>query len=287
MRRTASFLALFTTLCLVGAPPAFAGLQEDLSVASAYGHLWRVKALVDAGADINARDPEGYTALTWAAQHGHTDIADYLMGRYAQVNAVDRGGYTPLMWAAQEGHANVVETLLRHGANPYVKDGRGNTPLTLARMAGNTRAYTIIGDVMNKMPMRGDWTTNYWPGQYEVKATNLIPSGLLTDQNWQYRRSRAHSSLMAEGSRFFGDYRNYVNATASHLGWTRMYDLNDPDMEIGKHLTFMYANLKKGVDLTRARRDWGRARSIQDVRGESLFQLYMNRADRILQDAGY
>ncbi|MEB3222647.1 MAG: hypothetical protein VKS61_11265, partial [Candidatus Sericytochromatia bacterium] len=63
--------------------------------------------------------------------------------------------------------------------------------------------------------------------------------------------------------------------------------LNDPDMEIGKYLNAMYANVMKARDLARARRDLGRAKNVQDARGESLFSRYVIEADKILRDAGW
>ncbi|MEB3327829.1 MAG: ankyrin repeat domain-containing protein [Candidatus Sericytochromatia bacterium] len=310
------------------APPAqahvnqAADMNRELLVAAAYGHLWRVRSLVEGGANVNWRDEEGYTPLTWAAQHGHTAVVDYLLGRFAGLNPSDKTGYTPLMWAAQEGHTGVVELLLRRGANPYVQDARGANALTLARWSGNERVYAILREAMGQAnplasppvaaiarPMVQGPPPGYGaplpPGgqpplaqppriQYEppVVAPPVYETFQALPLNKDHgalvaKKSWAVSRLADESYRFRADYASYVQATATHLGWNAMGTLNDPDMEIGKYLNAMYANVMKGRDLTRARRDLGRAKNVQDARGESLFSRYIIEADKILRDAGW
>jgi hypothetical protein len=119
-------------------------LNQELHAAAAYGDLGRVQALVGAGADIHARDWEGYTPLTWAAQHGRTDVVNYLLSRFAQPNAVDRWGYTPLMWAVQQGHTTVAAMLLAKGANARASTPYGVTPQVLATYAAGGASRGLI-----------------------------------------------------------------------------------------------------------------------------------------------
>jgi ankyrin repeat protein len=46
--------------------------------AAAGGHAGTVKALMEAGADVNAKTPEGATASMYAAKYGHTEIVEIL-----------------------------------------------------------------------------------------------------------------------------------------------------------------------------------------------------------------
>jgi ankyrin repeat protein len=62
-----------------------------------------VKILVAAGADINAKETQGRTALHGAAQWGLTDLVKFLAANSADVNAADRRGLSPLDYA--EGRA--------------------------------------------------------------------------------------------------------------------------------------------------------------------------------------
>ena len=45
------------------------------------GHRAIVQALIDKGADVNAKDNDDWTALMWAAGNGHTDIAGALIDK--------------------------------------------------------------------------------------------------------------------------------------------------------------------------------------------------------------
>ena len=53
-----------------------------------------IKMLVNAGADVNARDREGESALIWAAQFGHTDIMEILLKAGADPSIKDNAGRT-------------------------------------------------------------------------------------------------------------------------------------------------------------------------------------------------
>ncbi len=67
---------------MLAAAGADVNTQSDgltvLMYAANWGDLELVKVLVEGGADINARDRYGRTALTFASGHEHTEIAEYL-----------------------------------------------------------------------------------------------------------------------------------------------------------------------------------------------------------------
>jgi len=70
------------------------------------------------GADVNAQNEDGDTALMFAAGNGHIEIVQELLAKGADVNAKDRYGKTALMWADQvfQGNENIVQLLLAKGA---------------------------------------------------------------------------------------------------------------------------------------------------------------------------
>lgn len=73
-------------------------------------------ALLDNGADVNARNQAGETPLHRAAWSGYTDVLRLLLAKNADINAVDKTGTTPLRRAMLSRH-EVVERILReHGA---------------------------------------------------------------------------------------------------------------------------------------------------------------------------
>ena len=83
------------------------------------------------GANVDAVDEYGDTALMIAAWNGHTAIVNTLAGTHgANVDARDRYGWTALMRAANNGHTDVVTALAgTHGADVEAVDRDGRTAL--------------------------------------------------------------------------------------------------------------------------------------------------------------
>jgi ankyrin repeat protein len=115
----------------------------DVNAANRFGHtaLWCaamngradvVGALLQGGADVNKADVKGCAPLSFAAS---ASIAKMLIERGADVNAANRLGGTALLLAAQEGHADVVEALLQAGADVNKADENGLAPLCVAASA--------------------------------------------------------------------------------------------------------------------------------------------------------
>ena len=86
-----------------------------LIFASNRGHSGIVKALLAAGADVNAATDYGRTALITACEDGHLEAARALVAAGANVNAADQGGRTPLNCARSHHNATAnpaIEALL-------------------------------------------------------------------------------------------------------------------------------------------------------------------------------
>jgi Ankyrin repeats (3 copies) len=105
-------LALFAFSLLFGDD-----INDDLLAATRKGDLPAVKALLDKGADVNAKSPYGSTPLFFACDRGHTEIIKLLLDRGADVNVEDTFYHaTALTWAIEKKRIEIVKILLDHGA---------------------------------------------------------------------------------------------------------------------------------------------------------------------------
>lgn len=70
---------------------------------------------------LDARDSDGRTPLSYAAENGHDDIARFLLAKGAEAQSGGTLGRMPLHWAALKGHSEVVRLLLAAGVDPLIK----------------------------------------------------------------------------------------------------------------------------------------------------------------------
>ena len=105
-----------------------------------------VRALVAQGADVNAAQPDGTTALHWAARTGDIDTAQLLIRSGAKVGAATRYGVTPLYLASVNGSAAMLDALIRAGADPNAANPGGETALMTAARSGKVDAVTLLLD---------------------------------------------------------------------------------------------------------------------------------------------
>ena len=106
-------ILLLGTLANVQATPA---QDQELIDAAEDGDLAMVEALLSAGADVDAKNAAGVTALIYAAYYGHTEVIEVLITAGADVNAKANNGATALMIAEAMGHTDIVEILKAAGA---------------------------------------------------------------------------------------------------------------------------------------------------------------------------
>lgn len=119
------------------------GRARAVHFAATLGDPAMLRFLLDATAEIDARDDEDKTPLHRAAIHGNTDAAKLLIERGADIEAVDdRYGFTPLISAALSGRLEIVRLLIKAGANIEARDRSGRTAL---REAATVQSWINVG----------------------------------------------------------------------------------------------------------------------------------------------
>ncbi|CAB1064063.1 hypothetical protein D1BOALGB6SA_8854 [Olavius sp. associated proteobacterium Delta 1] len=118
--------------------------QFSLNEAVRLKDIVLVKALIDGGTDVNARDKLGETPLHDAVVRGYGDIASLLIEKGADVNAPDVRGLTPVHAAAWRGYRDLITLLFANGADINARDKDGVTPLHTAALATRKETVTLL-----------------------------------------------------------------------------------------------------------------------------------------------
>ena len=90
--------------------------QVQILEAAKKGDTKRAEELIEKGADVNAKDVHGETALMKAIMCARIEIITILIEKGADVNARDKNGRTALRWATERGLTGTVKLLRAHGA---------------------------------------------------------------------------------------------------------------------------------------------------------------------------
>jgi len=143
-RSLTAFLIVWTCAAapLQAVPP-----QSALAEAVKRRDTAGLRALLKQGADVNAAEGDGTTALHWAAMNGDVETTRMLLYAGANVKATTRlGGHTPLLMVSRLGNAAMMKTLIEGGADPNQPTTNGTTPLMLAAASGNVDAVALLLD---------------------------------------------------------------------------------------------------------------------------------------------
>jgi len=140
---------LITIAAVVLVGTAFADPLHD---AASNGDLAGVQAELDKGVDVDEGDdswPE-MTPLHYAVGEGHTKVVELLIANGADVNAKDEEGWTPLHLAAYWGGKDIVELLIAEGADLNAKNNWIGTPLDIATNPENPIDTAETADLIRK-----------------------------------------------------------------------------------------------------------------------------------------
>ncbi len=112
--------------------------------ASFRGYKDIVELLIKINAEVNIKNYFGCTALTWAAEKGYRDIVRILIQAKSNINVKDNDGNTALIYASRNGDIEIVALLLKYDADVHFKDNYGNTALVIAEEKGHKEILEML-----------------------------------------------------------------------------------------------------------------------------------------------
>jgi ankyrin repeat protein len=141
-----SYSRAFTFIngCLIFGLAAYAA-GTDAAAAAEGRDTEALRSLVRQHANVNTPQPDGTTALHWAAHWNDLEAVNLLIKAGASAKAANRYGATPLSEAAAAGSAAMIEALLKAGADPKTPaTADGETALMISARAGNVDAVKVL-----------------------------------------------------------------------------------------------------------------------------------------------
>jgi ankyrin repeat protein len=137
--------------------------------------------------NVNERDGVHMAALHWAAENGHVSCVRWCLEMGADVNARDKDGWTPLFMASLCSKVDVVRVLLDAGANPDRATNFGHTPLhraitddriNVAQLLidrGAKVSNVQLGEYVRAIP---DWVTAFVASRLNCRSVAVIVIGI-------------------------------------------------------------------------------------------------------------
>jgi uncharacterized protein len=131
-------------LPLVSLAPLLAEGDARLAQAARMQNDKELRVLLRQGVDVNAPEPDGATALHWAAHWDDLNAAQSLIDAGAKINARNELGMTPLLLACANGSAQMIEKLLAAGADANIPAPDGETALMMAARTSTPDAIEAL-----------------------------------------------------------------------------------------------------------------------------------------------
>ena len=213
LRRPSRLRVAGWLLCGMGAAGLGAvGAEAPLADAAKNQDWEAVGVLVRQAIDVDSAQPDGATALHWAAYWNDRGTLDLLLDAGAAVNAQNDYGATPLWAACANRHGAVVERLLEAGANPNLGLRSGETLLMRCAHTGDSAAVrTLIAhgaDVDATEPEKGQTALmRAVAGRHPDITRVLLEAGAAVDTRTvtvqQLRGTGERSTTSPEGSTYF------------------------------------------------------------------------------------
>jgi len=159
-----------------------------------------VQSIISSGADINAKDEDGFTPLYSAVERGQKIVVELLIANGADVNTKGKNGQTPLHNTAQHGHANVAELLLANGADINAIDYAKRTPLNYALRWGKQDVAELL--VTKGADVNAKDATGGTPLHYAVsrRYDNIVKQLITKSADVNAKKSKRRDAAALYGS---------------------------------------------------------------------------------------
>jgi ankyrin repeat protein len=119
--------------------------QTPLIAAVSQNQVECVKQLIARGADVNLADHAGWSPLIHAAYFGSgNELLGLLIDKGANIDAQNNRGLTALYLASAAGHEPQVQLLLAHNASTTLATQSGYTPVRVAQLRGLSRIVELL-----------------------------------------------------------------------------------------------------------------------------------------------
>jgi len=130
--------------CLTTTTSVVAGDQSSVADAAEQQDVKLVRKHIADGADVNAGQPDGMTALHWAVYHDDLPLTTLLIESNADVAARNRYDVAPLSIACTNGNTKIVSLLLEHSADANVARPGNETALMTAARTGRPEPVRLL-----------------------------------------------------------------------------------------------------------------------------------------------
>jgi ankyrin repeat protein len=181
LKGCATFVLCVPLLTITAVSEAAGG---DLRVIDAVrnGDRQAVRTLLQQNVDVNARQPDGATALAWAVHREDAETVALLIARGSDVDAANDYGVTPLWLACVNRNAALVGALLNAGANPNAALWTGETVLMTCAGSGVAEGVEALigrGAAVNHAEPRRRQTALMWAaaGRHPDVVRTLLAHG--------------------------------------------------------------------------------------------------------------
>ena len=173
--RLVEHLAL--ALCVLALVSASLAGESRLADAAEKQNHSTIRTLLKEHTDVNAPQPDGMTALHWAAYLDDIETAKLLVEAKANVSLTNRYGVTPLSLACQNGNASIVEILLECGADPNTTLRGGETAVMTAARTGKPGPVNALlkrGADVNVKERRGQTALMWAASEGHAEVVDLL-----------------------------------------------------------------------------------------------------------------